>query len=112
MSYVTIQPLGYEQGETIEIDPTALDLIVRQQEEIESLRQQLAAALLWKGAVENELIVAGIWRKAHENDPKSAVNDAIEWNVQVARDPQLNGETEWKNDVQAAFGGIVQTPQG
>ena len=53
---------------------------------VEELRHKLAAALLWKEAVEHELIVVGIWNKSHENDPKKAVKDAIDWYVQVARD--------------------------
>ena len=45
--------------------------------------------LVWKEAVEHELIVAGIWRRSHESDPKKAVKDVIDWHVQVARDLQL-----------------------
>lgn len=60
-------------------------------DEIEGLHTELASALLWKEAIEHELIVVGIWRHAHENDPKSAVKEAIDWYVQIARDPQVGG---------------------
>ena len=56
---------------------------------VKELEQQLSAAQAWRTAVEEELIVCGIFNESH-NDPKKALNDAIQWHVGVALDPQVS----------------------
>ncbi len=46
----------------------------------------------WKNAITNELVLAGIFQEKHENDPVLAINDAINWNVEVALDPAVSEE--------------------
>lgn len=46
----------------------------------------------WKGALIDELIVAHIYKKEHEYDPKRALADAITWNVRVAMDPAASSD--------------------
>ena len=46
----------------------------------------------WKGALIDELIVAHIYTKEHEYDPKKALADAITWNVRVAMDPAASSD--------------------
>lgn len=59
-----------------------LDLLELATKDVLVMRQQFTAELLWKEAVEHELIVSGIWNKSHENDPKKAVKEAIDWYVE------------------------------
>ena len=44
----------------------------------------------WRDAVINELVVAHIYCKEHDSDPRKAVQDAITWNCQVALDPAVS----------------------
>ena len=37
----------------------------------------------WKNAIINELEICGIYRKVHDNNPKLALNDLINWNIEV-----------------------------
>lgn len=46
----------------------------------------------FKGYVLDQLVVCGIYNKAHESDAIKAVNDLINWNVQVALDPAVSSD--------------------
>lgn len=46
----------------------------------------------WKEAVINELIVAHVYQKEHETNPRKAIQDAITWNCQVALDPAVSSD--------------------
>lgn len=46
----------------------------------------------WRNAVIDELVVAHIYRKQHDDCPRLAVMDAIGWNCGVALDPQVSSE--------------------
>lgn len=37
----------------------------------------------WKDTVIKELEICGIYRKLHDNNPKLALNDLINWNIGV-----------------------------
>lgn len=50
----------------------------------------VAAAQEWREAVLNELIVAHIYTKEHDTNPRKAIQDAITWNCQVALDPTVS----------------------
>lgn len=41
---------------------------------------------LFREAVIDELVVAHIYTKEHDGDPRKAIKDAIDWNVEVALD--------------------------
>lgn len=53
---------------------------------------KLAAAEEWREAVLNELIVAHIYTREHDANPRKAVQDAITWNCQVALDPAVSSD--------------------
>lgn len=59
-------------------------------ERISELERELATAKEWREAVLNELIVAHIYTKEHDTNPRKAVQDAIIWNCQVALDPLVS----------------------
>ena len=40
----------------------------------------------WKDAVVDALVVTGIYRKAHEDDPKGALNDLLVWHQDFGQD--------------------------
>jgi hypothetical protein len=44
----------------------------------------------WREAVIDELVVCCIYNSEHDKDPRKAIRDIIEWNVQVALDPQVS----------------------
>lgn len=46
----------------------------------------------WREAVLNELIVAHIYTKEHDTNPRKAIQDAITWNCQVALDPAVSSD--------------------
>ena len=48
----------------------------------------------WKAELINELECSGIYKSAHENDPKKALTDAINWNVDVALDPAVSSDAK------------------
>ncbi len=54
----------------------------------------LDAAQEWREAVLNELIVAHIYTKEHDTNPRKAVQDAITWNCQVAIDPAVSTDAQ------------------
>ena len=56
------------------------------------LERELAAAQEWREAVLNELIVAHIYTKEHDTNPRKAIQDAITWNCQVALDPAVSSD--------------------
>jgi hypothetical protein len=59
---------------------------------IRKLERDLAAAQEWREAVLNELIVAHIYTKEHDTNPRKAIQDAIIWNCQVALDPAVSSD--------------------
>lgn len=59
---------------------------------VEGLEIDLAAAQEWREAVLNELIVAHIYTKEHDTNPRKAIQDAITWNCQVALDPAVSSD--------------------
>jgi hypothetical protein len=46
----------------------------------------------WKDAVIDPLVILYIYRKEHEADPRLALNDAIDYHVQIALDPQVSSD--------------------
>lgn len=50
----------------------------------------------WKDTVIKELEICGIYRKAHDDNPKLALNDLILWNIHVyeqhAKQESLRGK--------------------
>lgn len=40
----------------------------------------------------DQLLIYGIYRKRHENDPAEALNDLIQWNVDGALDPEVSSD--------------------
>jgi hypothetical protein len=48
----------------------------------------------WKEAVLNELIVAHVYTKEHESNPRKAIQDAISWNCAVALDPKVSSDAQ------------------
>lgn len=46
----------------------------------------------WKDAVIDALIVDCIYQKAHEDDPRKAINDMCLWEQQIALDPAVSSE--------------------
>ena len=59
---------------------------------IVELERDLAAAQEWREAVLNELIVAHIYTKEHDTNPRKAIQDAINWNCQIALDPAVSSD--------------------
>lgn len=53
---------------------------------------ELAELMKWKERVLDELIVAHIYTKEHDTNPKKAIHDAIVWNCQVAIDPAVSSD--------------------
>lgn len=49
-----------------------------------------AYAAAWKDAVIEQLIAMHIYRKEHEDDPRKALNDLINWHCTIALDPQVS----------------------
>lgn len=58
------------------------------------MERDLAAAKEWREAVLNELIVAHIYTKEHDTNPRKAIQDAITWNCQVALDPAVSSDAQ------------------
>lgn len=48
----------------------------------------------WKDAVIDELVICHIYNSNHDNDPRKAIKDAIEWNVQVSLDPSVSSDAQ------------------
>lgn len=46
----------------------------------------------FKDYVLDQLVVCGIYSKAHDYDAVKAVNDLVSWNVQVALDPRVSSD--------------------
>lgn len=63
-------------------------------ERIAELERDLSAAREWREAVLNELIVAHIYTKEHDTNPRKAIQDAITWNCQVALDPAVSSDAQ------------------
>jgi hypothetical protein len=48
----------------------------------------------WKQTVIDELICCHIYNASHDTNPRKALHDAINWNVQVALDPQVSSDAQ------------------
>lgn len=48
----------------------------------------------WKDAVLDALIVNFIYHGGHEHDPRQALADLIEYEVQIALDPKVSSDAE------------------
>lgn len=46
----------------------------------------------WKEAIMDALLASQIYSPEHENNPRKALQDAIEWNVKIALDPAVSSE--------------------
>jgi len=61
-----------------------------------ALNEALAKAIAdekqnpWKAAVIDELVVCHIYTAEHDNNPRKAIKDAIQWNCEVALDPRVS----------------------
>lgn len=40
----------------------------------------------------DQLVIYGIYQRAHENDPARALSDLVQWNVHVALDPAVSSD--------------------
>lgn len=56
------------------------------------LRNKLHEAERWKVAILDELVICGIYTKAHELNPRKSLHDVINWNCQVALDPLVSSD--------------------
>ena len=72
---------------------------MQQMQEISELKANLKRATSamsndtsneWKNQIIEELVCAHIYQSIHEIDPKKALTDAINWNVDVALDPAVS----------------------
>lgn len=61
-------------------------------EAILAAEEKVSELQAWKDAVEHELILCGILSDDRHTDPKLAVADAIDWNVEAALDPAVSSE--------------------
>lgn len=48
----------------------------------------------WKNEIIEELVCAHIYQSIHEIDPKKALTDVINWNVEVALDPAVSADAK------------------
>lgn len=48
----------------------------------------------WKNEIIEELVCAHIYQSIHEIDPKKALTDVINWNVDVALDPAVSSDAK------------------
>jgi hypothetical protein len=46
--------------------------------------------LTWKNTILDELVCCHIYTSEHEDNPRKALQDAINWNIQAALDPQVS----------------------
>jgi hypothetical protein len=60
--------------------------------EIERLQGEVLVLGEWKEAVIDATVVDWIFTKAHERDPRKAVNDLLAWQQQIALDPAVSKE--------------------
>lgn len=67
---------------------------IRMTDHARQLERDLAAAQEWREAVLNELIVAHIYTKEHDTNPRKAIQDAITWHCQVALDPAVSSDAQ------------------
>jgi hypothetical protein len=44
----------------------------------------------WKAAIIDELVTCHLYQREHENNPSKALQDCIQWNVDVALDPLVS----------------------
>ena len=51
-------------------------------------------AMRWREAIINELIIAHIYSKEHDDNPRKAIQDAISWNCAVALDPAVSSDAQ------------------
>lgn len=89
--FPTPAPGGYGEREFMEAvsDPLAVPAYVKTM----LSAPQSDKANPWRDAVEDQLVVAHILNETH-SDPRKAVSDAIDWNVQVALDPQVSSDAQ------------------
>lgn len=64
----------------------------------------------WKSAIINELVVDCIYQAEHEADPRRALADIIEWNMQVALDPKVSADARklQQEAIDAALESVAQ----
>lgn len=76
---------------------------LQQMAEIAQLRANLKRAISamsndtsdeWKNVITDELMFAHIYQSIHEIDPKKALTDIINWNVDVALDPAVSRDAQ------------------
>lgn len=51
-------------------------------------------AMRWREAIINELVIAHIYSKEHDDNPRKAIQDAISWNCAVALDPTVSSDAQ------------------
>lgn len=51
-------------------------------------------AMRWREAIINELVIAHIYSKEHDDNPRKAIQDAISWNCAVALDPAVSSDAQ------------------
>jgi hypothetical protein len=57
----------------------------------------------FKQAVIDQLVVAHIYRKEHDTDPRKALNDLLSWHVQLALDPSVSSDAQALIDMGVAI---------
>jgi len=79
--YLTYLEAGQMKSEVAEKDA-----------EIERLQGEVLVLREWKDAVIDATVVDWIFTKAHESDPRKAVNDLLAWQQKIALDPAVSKE--------------------
>lgn len=66
----------------------------------------------WKEAVISELVICHILNESHGADPRKALKDAIDWNVQIALDPQVSSDAQDLIEKGRALGQVTVSANG
>ena len=48
----------------------------------------------WKEAIIDELVLCHIYNSTHDDDPRKAIMDLIDWHVDVALDPDVSEDAQ------------------
>jgi hypothetical protein len=48
----------------------------------------------WQEAIIDALVIRHIYKYEHENNPRKALNDILNWEVMVALDPLVSSEAQ------------------
>lgn len=84
-----------ERAECVKIHTDQIKLLQEYMHKaLEDTAKTIRAFKNWKEAVIDELVVCHIYSDTHDNNPRLAISDAINWNVSVALDPQVSNDAQ------------------